>query len=245
MSEPAGWMQHRQDAGTSRPLVIQPRLESWDRKGSRSQVALSEFLDHVEGVVQPDMKLHPPPWAIHLSVGLPAGQPLDSGGHDLDNYLFPIARRLGHARIASARADKVHGRSSVTLSSAQLTDRVCDAGWHRASASSRASASTHAWKAEIARAISQQTSPAPVGPVAMHLQFRVSPQRNWTTLWKPALDAMGPILGFPAGRPFSPYDDRVVQLGLHRVLDSTQGWRVDIEVWWKPEDDFVPGRSCQ
>jgi hypothetical protein len=50
----------------------------------------------------------------------------------------------------------------------------------------------------------------------MQLCFTVGPGRNWLTLWKPTIDALGPILGYtPAAGPWSPLDGRIVDLGLH------------------------------
>jgi len=37
--------------------------------------------------------------AVELTVGLPGHLSLTGGGRDLDNYLFPLAQRLGPARI--------------------------------------------------------------------------------------------------------------------------------------------------
>jgi hypothetical protein len=39
-------------------------------------------------------------------------------------------------------------------------------------------------------------------------------------LWKPTIDALGPILGYtPAAGPWSPLDGRIVDLGLHCRVD--------------------------
>jgi hypothetical protein len=35
------------------------------------------------------------PLSVELAVGLPGELPLTGGGRDLDNYLFPLAQRLG------------------------------------------------------------------------------------------------------------------------------------------------------
>jgi len=45
--------------------------------------------------------------AVELSVGLRGELALTSGGRDLDNYLFPLAQRLGPARIAAMFGRKV------------------------------------------------------------------------------------------------------------------------------------------
>jgi hypothetical protein len=46
----------------------------------------------------------------HRAVVISDGGPLTDGGHDLDNYLFPLAQRLGPARLAATFGRKIHGR---------------------------------------------------------------------------------------------------------------------------------------
>jgi hypothetical protein len=56
----------------------------------------------------------------------------------------------------------------------------------------------------------------------MQLCFTVGPGRNWLTLWKPTIDALGPVLCYtPAGGPWSPLDGRIVDLGLHRSVNPS------------------------
>lgn len=82
--------------------------------------------------------------------------------------------------------------------------------------------------------IAIQSAPAPEGPVEMEIGFRVGPARNWAQLWKPAIDALDPILGRTRpDRAYHPRDDRLVRLGLHRLVDSAAGWMVEIGVWWR------------
>lgn len=92
------------------------------------------------------------------------------------------------------------------------------------------------WKQQLHDACREATPrPAPPGGVAVRLRLGVSRQRNWSALWKPALDALGPVLGVPdPTRPYLAADDRVTRLELHRRLDETVGHRVDVELWWAP-----------
>ena len=74
----------------------------------------------------------------------------------------------------------------------------------------------------------------PAGPVAMEVGWGVSRGRNWLNLWKPTFDAMGPVLGEPDDRrPFNPADDRITSLRLHRALDDSLGWNIDIAACWR------------
>jgi hypothetical protein len=68
----------------------------------------------------------------------------------------------------------------------------------------------------------------------VELRFTVSRRRNWTALWSPALDALGPILGVPdPGKPLVADTARVTSLSLHRKLDDQIGPDVLVEVWWR------------
>jgi len=44
--------------------------------------------------------------------------------------------------------------------------------------------------------------------------------RNWASLWKPLIDAVGPVPGEDPARPFHPHDDRIVSLALHHTIDT-------------------------
>jgi hypothetical protein len=65
----------------------------------------------------------------------------------------------------------------------------------------------------------------------MQVRFGVSIRRNWSTLWKPGIDALGPLLGIQStGRPFRPDDDRIVDLHLFRVIDDSLGHDVVVDL---------------
>jgi hypothetical protein len=217
-----------------RSLDMTPRLESWDKSGSPSQIALSSYLDHVVVVLGDEPREEP--LSLHLNVGFDEGVSLTSGGRDLDNFLFPVVRRLGWQRFFAASASKVYGRSSICIDRC-ISDETNEAtGWSFASIHTATSAAYVAWKHAIAAQLSKQVSePARSGPVDVQLCFVVSATRNWTNLWKPAIDSLGAILGEdPHGRPFHPNDDRIVNLRLHRVIDGTIGNDVRIGIWWRP-----------
>jgi hypothetical protein len=78
-------------------LTVEPQLASWDAAASASQQRLGLFLTHVEAVAAPMMAGAQGRLAVELTVGLAACASLTSGGRDLDNYLYPLAK-------ASARA---------------------------------------------------------------------------------------------------------------------------------------------
>ena len=60
-----------------------------------SQVKLARFLAHVDAIAGPVLATVSGRVAAELIVGFSDGVSLTDGGHDLDNYLFPVAQRLG------------------------------------------------------------------------------------------------------------------------------------------------------
>lgn len=214
-----------------RELSLAPQLESWEKSGHPSQKRLAEWLSHVRAAL--DLPPAREALAIELEVGFPGWQPLIGGGRDLDNFLLPVVRDLGPGRFVSAWVRKVHARSTIRVAPAQPI--LLDApGWSFAAASTSVSSATTAWKTAVERQVADQAPPVlSHGPIEVHLSFRVSAGRNWALLWKPAIDALGPILGSHDPRPFHPRDDRIVTLGLHRVVDPSFGWSVHLGLWWR------------
>jgi hypothetical protein len=71
----------------------------------------------------------------------------------------------------------------------------------------------------------------PAGGVRLEIGFLVGPNRYWPNLWKPTIDALDPILGpTRPDRPWHPRDGRIVNLGLHSAIDSTQTNTVRITI---------------
>jgi hypothetical protein len=77
---------------------VKPQLASWERAEHPSQVKLAHFLAHVDAIAGPVLATVRGRVAVELIVGFSDGVSLIDGGHDLDNYLFPVAQRLGPQR---------------------------------------------------------------------------------------------------------------------------------------------------
>jgi hypothetical protein len=207
-----------------------PQLASWDAAGSASQVRLAEFLAHLQAAAMPMLTHVAGPYVVELTVGLSPRVPLTSGGRDLDNYLYPLAQRLGPQHLAAAFGRKVHGLSWFSAGPAQPEAAATPALFTTRMTGSYARTE---WKAALRQRLLQaRATPAPPGPVTMHITITTGPGRSWPNLWKPLLDAFGPVLGEDPAQPFHPHDDRITELGLHHNTRPDLGHDVLIEAWW-------------
>jgi hypothetical protein len=111
-------MVYRCPVGVMRQSV-KPQLASCDRAGHPSQVKLARFLAHVDAIAGPVLAAVTGRVAAELIVGFSDSASLIEGGHDLDNYLFPVAQRLGPERVAAIFGRKICGPSSLAVGPAQ------------------------------------------------------------------------------------------------------------------------------
>ena len=204
-----------------RPSVPQPQLASWDNAGSPGQVRLGDFLDHAEAAAAPMMAAVDGLLAVELMVGLPGELSLTGGGRDLDNYLFPLAQRLGPGRIAAMFGQKVHGPSFPAVGRAQQDHGTSPPQF---SAQIAGSYVRKEWKTTLRERLLQAQHPVlESGPIGMTINITTGPGRNWANVWKPLIDAFGPVLGENPERPFHPNDDRITSLGLHHNVNTAIG----------------------
>jgi hypothetical protein len=203
------------------PLQVEPQLASWMRTEDPSQQRLEAFMVHAIELIKPSLALLRGPLALRLDVAIPSDLPL-LDHRDLDNYAFPLATRLAkevERPIDSVWASKRHGsRSSIGIATpAETSDGLAPDGW--ISVRTTVSSSTTAYKQQVHEAV-QGAEELPAGSVSLHLSFTVGPGRNWVNLWKPTIDALGPLLGSDSDRPWSPRDGRITELSLHRTVDA-------------------------
>ena len=90
--------------GDAAVLRETPRLSRWNRSGDPDQVRLTVAVDSAERLIRPQWDAVRGPIAIRMDVGLHRSTPL-LNRDDLDNYLLPLAGRLGRGRIVSAWAE--------------------------------------------------------------------------------------------------------------------------------------------
>jgi hypothetical protein len=221
-------MVYRRPVGVLRHSV-KPQLASWDRAGHPSQVKLARFLAHVDAIAGPVLAGVSGRVAVELIVGLPDGVSLIDGGHDLDNYLFPVAQRLGPQRVAAIFGRKIHGPSSLAVGPAQPDTAGATPLF---SARMVGSYERRRWKQGLHDRLAVGAATIAPGPAGLTIALRTGPGRNWASLCKPLIDAFGPVLGEDPTRPFHPHDDRIVSLGLHHTIDTGIAHDVLIHAWW-------------
>jgi hypothetical protein len=177
-------------------LAVAPRLASWNRAGDPDQVRLEAFLVAAEQLLLPRCEQLTGPLALRLDIGLPPATPL-LDQRDLDNYLFPLAARLSKTigpRLVSVWGTKRHSRASFArIEQAIPIQAPTFSGCRYMVRTDRSSQST-AFKQQIHDQLAGAAT-LPDGPVSLQLGFTVGPRRNWLSLWKPAIDALGQILG--------------------------------------------------
>jgi hypothetical protein len=181
-------MVYRRPAGVMRQSV-KPQLASWDRAGHPSQVKLARFLAHVDAIAGPVLATVSGRVAAELIAGFSDGVCLIDGGHDLDNYLFPVAQRLRPARVAAIFGRKIHGPSSLAVGPAQPDTAKATPQF---SARMAGSYERTEWKQKLHERLAAQAATIDPGPVGLTIALTTGPGRNWASLWKPLIDAFGP-----------------------------------------------------
>lgn len=218
----------------SRPvqLAVAPRLASWNRAGDPDQIRLEAFLVSAEQLLLPRCEQLTGPMALRLDIGLPPATPL-LDRRDLDNYLLPLAARLSKTigpRLVSVWGTKQHSRASFARIEQAIPIQAPAYSGYRYMVRTDKSSQSTAFKQQVHDQLAGAAT-LPDGPVSMQLSFTVGPQRNWLSLWKPAIDALGQILGITSpSRPWHPQDGRIVELGLHRQVEHALGNKVIITI---------------
>lgn len=202
-----------------RRLKVRPRLASWMAANHPDQVRLHAYLRYVTDLVSaPAGEL-----AVRLDVGLPRDLDL-LDQRDLDNYLQPVATRLSPT-VTSFWATKSHQFPSLLRVEPA---RPADSPEVHARVTTMAAGDSKKYKEQVRDAVAG-LDVLEDGPVGLEIAFVVGPKRNWLNLWKPTIDALGPVLGSARpSKPWHPCDGRIVRLGLHNRVDPQLGNQVRI-----------------
>jgi hypothetical protein len=131
--------------------------------------------------------------------------------------------------VAAVFGRKIHGPSSLAVGPAQPdTARTTP----QFSARMAGSPERTQWKQRLHDRLVVQAATIDPGPAGLTIALTTAPGRNWASLWKPVIDAFGPVLGEAPNRPFHPHDNRIVSLGLHHIIDTGIAHDVIIDAWW-------------
>lgn len=209
-------------------LDSRPVLASWDRAESPGQRRLAAFLDSTVAQADPVMAGLSGPLSLLLEIGL-TGSDLEKN-KDLDNFLYPLIKRLGPERFRVAHGIKGEGAESfLTIQELQVEEPLAT---DRLEVETTASAETAEFKRQIrsrlhclgAREIAE-------GPVRMEIDYVVGPRRVWPNLWKATIDACGPLLGQEdSGREWAVRDGRIVDLRLRVSVDLALAHKVRMSI---------------
>jgi hypothetical protein len=214
-------------------LPIQPRLATWEKKTHPSQITMRRYLEAVREIAQPVLGRSDDDLGLELVVGLDNTIDLTTGGNDVDNFLFPLVYDLGWRRFLTVQGEKRHGATSTIRIDRAVPSPLPGDDWLFARAHTTAAVAGKLWKEQVHDQIASAVAGFPQLVVTdLQICFRVSPKINWANLWKPAIDALGPILG-EGSKPFHPNDDRILRLTLHRLVGANIGWNVELGVWWR------------
>ncbi|WP_370330732.1 hypothetical protein [Mycolicibacterium hippocampi] len=85
---------------------------------------------------------------------------------------------------------------------------------------------------EQVRAAVADGAPVPADrPVRLELSFVVGFTMNYLNLWKPTIDALGPLLGpGVSGKPWDPNDGRITELAMHVTVNPNARYGVVIGI---------------
>jgi len=149
-------------------------LESWDAGDHPGQRRMQAYLD---SVLPPDAMPTGDSLVLELVVGLPDAVSLVRGGHDLDNYLFPIARRL-----AARWLDAAFGRKARRDRSTLAVERAVPVAVTTPPAlqlMTTVSSSSTAWKWRVHDACPKVCQEqAPDGPLALTIALGAASRRT-------------------------------------------------------------------
>jgi len=217
--------------------VEAPALASWMKSTHPDQIRLMAYLADVKSRLP--LPAGPEPLFLALEVGVRDRNKLLSH-HDLENYLTPLFGRqcLDPNRFTLVRASKrVGGPSRIRVGYANGPVIQDLSTWHSFETQLDCGLTSGERKASLRDQIRSGAELLPDRPVGVRMGWRCSSKRNWTTLWKPTGDVMGPILGVTRNEGFNPRDDRIVALEFQREVDDRLQNALQLGLWWRSEVD--------
>jgi hypothetical protein len=211
-----------------------PILASWMKSTHPDQIRLTAYLERLIARLSP-LPTGAQPLFLHMEIAV-SDQRRVLTHHDLENYLNPLfgSRWLDSSKFVLVSATKrVGGASRISIGFAEGPEQEDLAGWNHFSKRLDAGLNTNR-KTMLRDELAVSAQELPPGPVEVRLGWRCSSRRNWTSLWKPTGDCMGPVLGTTRSIGFNPRDDRIVSLAHHREVDDALKNALDVGMWWRP-----------
>ncbi|WP_176749609.1 hypothetical protein [Mycolicibacterium grossiae] len=223
-------------------LRVAPRLAAWDAAAHPDQVRLRDYLNDTEDLLAAS-KIQGP-WTLRLDVGRPADRDLLDQA-DLDNYAYPLAKRLLDGELVSIWCTKEHAAHSyVRVDPAREVPGPADVLVVETTASWESRRGGSPAQKQIMAAVAEAPALPASQPVRLELSFVVGPQRIWLNLWKQTIDSLDSILGRTDPDRFShPLDGRITELGLHVEVDPRAGNKVAIGIHAAPGSVRVSPRG--
>ena len=150
------------------------------------------------------------------------------GGHD---WVATCSRSLRGSAAAGGSHLRPQDRRAVVAGGGPAQPDTAEAA-PQFSARIAGSYERQQWKQQLHDRLAGQAATIDPGPAGLTIALTAAPGRNWASLWKPVIDAFGPVLGEDPTRPFHPHNDRIVSLGLHHTIDTSIAHDVIIDAWW-------------
>jgi len=158
--------------------------------------------------------------------------------HDLENYLTPLFGSRWpnpHRFVLVSATKRLASTSHISVGYAEGPEPEDLLGWDQFTSELDGGLNTNPNRKTMLRGELERTARPlpPCGPVEVRLAFRCSSKRNWTSLWKPTGDCMGPVLGATREAGFNPKDDRIVSLAHHLEVDDNLKNALLVGMWWR------------
>ena len=240
----------RQQQSTSFPMLwrrqtellaidgLEPLKASWEKSTDISQVRLREYRQIVRDRVA--FHINRDELYLDLHVAMKDDRQL-LNGNDLENYLTPLFEcgclpaetfRL----VSASKSVGGHSRLSIGIAAKQDLPQEMETFLHHSIPPTIKGSSDTDWKTAIQTSIATSgAGPLPEGEAEVHIAVQCPlSRRNWFRLWKPAGDAMGPILGtYQRKNQFDPRDDRITKLAFQFLPDESLGKAIGLGFWWR------------
>lgn len=219
----------------------EPLLDPWQKSTHPAQIALQSYLSKLSQQIQPLSHLGFPLY-MHMRVDQQYLRERKRGKGDLENYLSPVAKMLSKLMgLALVSGEFCEGSgSTITIGQAiPLSATEFATHWKHLTYIPNSGYAKRDYKQNLKDAlVAVQPQIMTLNHLLLHLSVNCNSSKiNWINLWKPTVDALGPIVGEVSPprlrQPFNPRDDRITQVNLHLSSNPTVSNKVQIGLWWQ------------